>query len=127
MVDQYAVSRPRPIARLARELCEAAGGQKRRSISIRQRTAALGLIYDDHKFQASVQDKIIGPQLASDGATVLPSYATVDASVSYDLGRVKLKLAAFNLADSRPRFDYDGMFSVYQVGRQIQGTIQVKY
>lgn len=92
-----------------------------------KRTAAVGLIYDDHKFQASVQDKIIGPQLASDGATVLPSYATVDASVSYDLGRVKLKLAAFNLADSRARFDYDGTFSVYQVGRQIQGTIQVKY
>ena len=92
-----------------------------------KRTAAFGLIYDDHHFQASVSDKIIGPQLASDGATFLNSYATVDASVSYDLGRVKFKLAGFNLSNKRPPIDFDGTFSVYQVGRQIQGTIQVKY
>jgi iron complex outermembrane receptor protein len=90
-------------------------------------TAAFGLIYDYHKLQASVSDKIIGPQLASDGATWLKSYGTVDASVAYDLGHVKVKLAVFNLSNGRPRFDFDGTYSVYQVGRQIQGTIQVKY
>jgi iron complex outermembrane receptor protein len=92
-----------------------------------KRTAAFGLIYDDHKLQASVSDKIIGPQLASDGATWLNAYSTVDASVAYDFGRVKVKLAAFNLANSRPLFDFDGTFSVYQVGRQVQATLQVKY
>ena len=92
-----------------------------------KRTAAFGLIYDYHKLQASVSDKIIGPQLASDGATWLNSYATVDASVAYDLGHVKLKLAVFNLSNGRPRFDYDGTYSVYQVGRQVQGTVQVKF
>lgn len=92
-----------------------------------KRTAAFGLVYDRNGLSASVLDKIIGPQLASDGATFLPSYAMIDASVAYDFGRVKVKLAAFNLGNSRPVIDYDGMFSVYQVGRQIQGTIQVKY
>ena len=92
-----------------------------------KRTAAFGLVYDFHQLQASVSDKIIGPQLASDGATVLSSYATVDASLSYDFGHVKVKVAAFNLANSRARFDYDGQFSVYQVGRQVQATVQVKY
>ena len=92
-----------------------------------KRTAAFGLIYDDHKLQASVSDKIIGPQLASDQLTWLNSYSTIDASVSYDLGRVKLKLAGFNLSDKRPPIDFDGVYTVYQVGRQIQATIQVKY
>jgi iron complex outermembrane receptor protein len=92
-----------------------------------KRTAAFGLIYDDHKLQASVSDKIIGPQLASDGATWLSSYSTVDASVSYDLGHVKLKLAAFNLSNKRPPIDFDGTYTVYQVGRQVQGTVQVKF
>jgi len=92
-----------------------------------KRTAALGLIYETRKLQASLSDKIIGPQLASDGATWLSSYSTVDASVSYDFGRVKLKLAGFNLSDKRPLIDYDGTYSVYQVGRQVQATVQVKY
>jgi iron complex outermembrane receptor protein len=92
-----------------------------------KRTAAFGLLWNYQHWQASVSDKIIGPQLASDGATFLPSYATIDTSISYDLGKVKLKLAAFNLRNTRPRFDYDGTFSVYQVGRQIQATLQVKY
>ena len=90
-------------------------------------TAAFGLIYDYRKWQASISDKIIGPQLASDGATRLSPYSSVDASVSYDLGHIKLKLAVFNLGNGRSVLDYDGTFSVYQVGRQVQGTVQVKY
>lgn len=92
-----------------------------------KRTAAFGLIYDYHRWQASFSDKIVGPQLGSDGATWIKSYATLDASVSYDLGKAKLKLAVFNLADSRGAQDYDGTFWVYQVGRQVQGTVQVKF
>jgi iron complex outermembrane receptor protein len=90
-------------------------------------TAAFGLIYDYRKWQASISDKIIGPQLASDQATRLSPYASVDASVSYDLGHIKLKLAVFNLGNGRSVLDYDGAFSVYQVGRQVQGTVQAKF
>ena len=90
-------------------------------------TLAFGLIYDYRKLQASVSDKIIGTQLASDGATRLSPYSTIDASMSYDFGHVKLKLAGFNLSNKRPPIDYDGTFTVYQVGRQVQGTLQVKY
>lgn len=92
-----------------------------------KRTAALGLIYDYRRLQASVSDKIIGPQLASDGATYLGSFNTLDASVSYDFGPFKVKLAGFNIANKRAPIDFDGTFTVYQVGRQVQGTLQVKF
>ena len=90
-------------------------------------TAAFGLIYDYRKWQASISDKIIGPQLASDQVTRLSSYSSVDASLSYDLGHMKLKVAVFNLGNGRSTLDYDGTYSVYQVGRQVQGTVQAKF
>jgi len=89
-------------------------------------TAAFGLIYDNHRWQASLSDKIIGPQLSSAGTRLSP-YASVDASLSYDLGHIKLKVAVFNLADSRSTLDYDGAYSIYQVGRQVQGTVEAKF
>ncbi len=52
---------------------------------------------------------------------------TVDASLSYDFGKFKVKVAAFNLADSRAQIDFDGTYEVFQVGRQIQGTIEAKF
>lgn len=68
----------------------------------------------------------VGPQLGSDGATRLSAYTTVDGSVSYDFGHVKLKLAGFNLANSRSMIDFDGTYYVFQVGRQIQMTLEAK-
>ncbi len=90
-------------------------------------TAALGLIYDNRSWQATISDKYVGPQLGSDGATRISPYSSVDASVSYDFGHIKLKLAVFNLADKRSLLDTDGQFYVYEVGRQVQGTIQAKF
>jgi len=90
-------------------------------------TAAFGVIYDYRKWQATFTDKIVGAQLASDGATRISPYATLDASLAYDLGHVKLKIAAFNMADRRALLDYDGTYSLYQVGREVQGTVQVKF
>jgi outer membrane receptor protein involved in Fe transport len=57
----------------------------------------------------------------------LKSYHTIDGSVSYDFGKFKLKLAGFNLADSRSTIDFDGAYYVFQVGRQIQLTAQAKF
>ena len=90
-------------------------------------TAAFGAIYDKGPWAASVSDKYVGPQIGSDGATHLAGYDTVDASVSYDFGKFKLKLAGFNLADRRAQVDFDGTYAVFQVGRQIQGTIEAKF
>ena len=90
-------------------------------------TAALGLIYDNRSWQATVSDKYVGPQLGSDQATRISHYSSVDASVSYDFGHLKLKLAAFNLADKRALLDTDGQFYAYAVGRQVQGTVQAKF
>jgi len=90
-------------------------------------TAALGLIYSKGPWAATLSDKLVGPQIGSDGATDIKSYQTVDGSVSYDFGRFKLKLAGFNLFDQRALTDFDGTFYVFQVGRQIQGTVEAKF
>ena len=41
--------------------------------------------------------------------------------------QVKIKPAAFNLADSRAQVDFDGTYEVFQVGCQIQATIEAKF
>lgn len=89
-------------------------------------TAVFGLIYDYKKWQASVFDKIIGTQVSSANTRLSP-YGTVDASLSYDLGHAKLKVAVFNLNNGRSVLDYDGTYSIYQVGRQVLGTVQLKF
>ena len=60
------------------------------------------------------------------GVTRLSPYTTVDGSVSYDFGNIKLKLAGFNLADNRAMIDSDGTYYVFQVGRQVQMTLEGK-
>ena len=90
-------------------------------------TAAYGAIYNKGPWQATLSDKLVGGQLASDGATHLGAYDTIDGSISYDFGKFKLKVAAFNIADRRARVDFDGTYTVYQVGRQVQATIQAKF
>ena len=90
-------------------------------------TAALGLIYEKGPWAASLSNKLVGPQIGSDGATDIKAYNTMDGSVSYDFGRFKLKLAGFNLFDRRSLTDFDGTYYVFQVGRQIEGTIEAKF
>ena len=90
-------------------------------------TAAYGLIYNHGPWTATASEKWVGPQIGSDGATHLGPYDTLDASLSYDFGRFKLKVAAFNLEDRRARVDFDGTYTVYQVGRQVQGTVEAKF
>jgi iron complex outermembrane receptor protein len=90
-------------------------------------TAALGVIYSRGPWLATVSDKFVGSQIGSDGATDIKAYYTLDASTSYDFGRFKLKLQGFNLLDRRAMTDSDGTYYVFQVGRQIQGTIAVKF
>ena len=75
---------------------------------------------------ASASAKWVGPQIGSDGVTRVSAYTTVDSSVSYDFGNIKLKLAGFNLANSRSLLDFDGTYYVFQVGRQIQMTFEAK-
>ena len=90
-------------------------------------TAAAGLIYAKGPWMATVSDKYVAAQVGSDGVTNLGGYNTVDATVAYDFGRFKVKLAVFNLANSRAETDFDGTFEVFQVGRQIQGTLEAKF
>lgn len=107
-------------------------------------TAAIGGLYNLGPWAASISYKEVGPQVSSyngaaatvtpDGTGLAPgqawmikAYSTTDASVSYDFGYVRLKLAGFNLADNRSITTIGGGFYTFQAGRQIQGTIEVKY
>jgi len=90
-------------------------------------TAAVGLIYATGPWLATLSNKYVGPQLGSDGATDIKGYNTMDGSVSYDFGRFKVKLAGFNLFDRRALTDFDGTYYVFQVGRQIQATLEAKF
>ncbi|HEX4179953.1 MAG TPA: TonB-dependent receptor [Caulobacteraceae bacterium] len=90
-------------------------------------TAAGGLIYRQGPWFGTVSYKLVGPQIGSDGATDIKSYSTTDASISYDFGRFKLKVAGTNLFDNRSLTDFDGAYYVFQVGRQIEGTIEAKF
>jgi iron complex outermembrane recepter protein len=89
-------------------------------------TAAAGLLYVTGPWSGSFTDKWIGPQLGSDGATWLASFNTLNSALSYDFGHLKLKLAGFNLANRRALTDFDGAFYVFQVGREIQFTVEGK-
>ena len=90
-------------------------------------TAAIGLIFGQGPWTATASDKLVGAQLASDGATHIPSYTSLDASLAYDFGKFKVKLSGFNLADKRALLDYDGTFYGYSVGRQVELTLMAKY
>ena len=89
-------------------------------------TEAGGVIYAHGPINATVTYKVVGPQV-SKGGTPLGAYSTLDASFSYDFGRFKAKLAGFNLMDDRKVTQYDGTFYAFQVGRQVQLTLQAKF
>ncbi|MEW6598711.1 MAG: TonB-dependent receptor [Pseudomonadota bacterium] len=90
-------------------------------------TAAGGALFQQGPWTVTTSAKLVGAQLASDGATHISAYTTIDASAAYDFGRFKLKLSGFNLADHRALLDYDGTYYAYQVGRQIELTLQAKF
>jgi iron complex outermembrane receptor protein len=104
-------------------------------------TAALGALYNHGPWQGSLSYKLVGAQVAQytagGQALELHRYGTLDASVSYDFGHLKLKLAAFNLLDDRAITNFSGTDAFYsptstglyqfQAGRQVQATVQAKF
>ncbi|MBV9512075.1 MAG: TonB-dependent receptor [Caulobacteraceae bacterium] len=95
-------------------------------------TAAAGVIYAKGPWMASLSNKLVGPQYSSgtdgNGAEVnVKAYNTLDGSVSYDFGRFKAKVAAFNLFDRRSLTDFDGTYYTFQVGRQVEFTLEAKF
>ncbi len=133
------------------------GGQE--TINAPSWTAAAGALYYHGPWAASLTYKKVGsflayynglstnpPVVTPDGVSLAPGqgrklngYDTTDASVSYDFGHFKLKLAAFNLFDHRA---ITGIIQAesgasaapsaadlysFQVGRQVQATIEAKF
>jgi iron complex outermembrane receptor protein len=127
-----------------------------------QWTAATGAFFHHGPWAASVTYKRVGDFIAyynggpfqtgavtvttPDGVVLAPNqarkidgYDTTDASVSYDFGHFRVKLAAFNLFDHRSLTGIvlgssapnaapaaNDLYS-YQVGRQVQATIEAKF
>ena len=111
-------------------------------------TAAVGALYYMGPWAASLTFKQVGrqtvyyagasPLVTPDGVAVgagqprkIDAYTSTDATVSYDFGRFKLKVAGFNLFDHRSITSITaaaatGLYT-FQAGRQIQGTIEAKF
>jgi iron complex outermembrane receptor protein len=105
-------------------------------------TDALGAIYGDGPLKASLTYKQVGSSVVYGGASAtttyhLPSYGTFDGSLSYNFGRVEVKLQGFNLLGSRTltsfvpgatstslynSTDYTGIYT-FQAGRQVLVTL----
>ena len=96
-------------------------------------TAAIGVIYNKGPWMATLSNKLVGPQYSSGTGPVsgvpvdVKAYNTMDGSVSYDFGRFKAKLAAFNIFDRRALTDFDGTYYTFQVGRQVEFTLEAKF
>jgi iron complex outermembrane receptor protein len=104
-------------------------------------TAALGALYHKHRWGGSLTFKLVGPQVArynTNGlALELPRYSTLDSSISYDFGRLKAKLAVFNMLDDRAITVFAGQGPLYssqsmglyqfQSGRDIQATLEARF
>jgi iron complex outermembrane receptor protein len=111
-------------------------------------TDAVGALYSYRRMQASVTWKEVGSQVeytapaaetAPDGAVLLANqerqigaYNTINASVAYDFGHFKMKLAAFNLADHRAITSITGSgvasdYYTFQAGREILLTLEAKW
>jgi iron complex outermembrane recepter protein len=111
-------------------------------------TAATGALYHHGPWGASLTFKQVGRLVAfynggtatvtPDGVALAPGqarkigpYSTTDASISYDFGHFRVKLAGFNLFDNRTITSITGPAAkdlyTFQAGRQIQGTIEAKF
>jgi iron complex outermembrane receptor protein len=143
------INNARQLAQAANTLTGIAGNPGQELAGTPEFTAAAGLIYRSGPWQASATYKIVGSQYVT-GATVstsnpggelkLPSYDTINGDVAYTfLGRYQLKLQVFNLLDKRDLTNYvpsgnetalyqsNGGFYTYQSGREIDGTLSVKF
>lgn len=112
-------------------------------------TAALGALYHRGPWQASMTYKAVGGEYVTGaeitptnpgGQLQVPSYSTVNGDVAYTFfGHYQLKLQVFNLFDHRTLTNYvpsgaetalyqsNGGFYTYQSGREIDGTVSVKF
>jgi iron complex outermembrane receptor protein len=111
-------------------------------------TDAVGVLYSYHRAQASLTWKEVGSQvvfyngpapvttpdgvnLAANQAREIGAYSTINASVGYDFGHFKVKVAAFNLADHRSITSITGPTSAddytFQAGRSVLLTLEAKF
>jgi iron complex outermembrane receptor protein len=99
-------------------------------------TAAAGAMFYHGPWSSDLTYKYVGE--APSGAAVgsgtplyVPSYDTVNASIAYDFGHFKVKLAGYNLADSRQIVTIagsgPGALYQFQAGRQLQLTLGAKF
>jgi iron complex outermembrane receptor protein len=111
-------------------------------------TDAAGALYTTHHWQASLTYKQIGSQVVyinggttvvnPQGVTLLPNqeyeigaYDTLNASIGYDFGKFKVKVAATNLANNRSVTSITGPttnadFYTWQAGRSVMLTLEAK-
>ena len=111
-------------------------------------TDAVGVLYAFEKMEASFTWKEVGTQVAyyngastatgPDGIVLAPgqprtigAYNTINTSFAYDFGRIKAKVAVYNLADHRSETSISGPgaggFYTFQAGRSVLLTLEAKF
>ena len=89
-------------------------------------TDAFGAVYATGPWEGTLTYKQSGSFISTQGPK-FGGFDTVDASVAYDFGRVKVKLQGFNLADRRSTTALAGPFFVFQTGRDVEVTLIGKF
>lgn len=106
-------------------------------------TFALGAMYAQGPWHASLTYKQVGDEVVSGAKGGLelpvPKYDTVNAAVAYNFGHFEMKLQGFNLFDKRNLTNYvpsgnetalnqtNGGFYTFQSGREIDLTVVARY
>jgi iron complex outermembrane receptor protein len=115
-----------------------AGNPEQTLINSPDSTLAAGIRYSGEPFLGILTYKRSGGFVAGYAghtAITLPGYDTLDGALAYSFGRVKLKLAAFNLLDKRAITSFNGatLYSttdsglyLFQAGRDFEATAMVQ-
>jgi len=140
------INNARQLAQPANVAAGIAGNPAQPLATVPDFTAAGGLLYRHGPWQASITYKEVGNQYVAGGLggaqIKLPTYNTINGDIAYTfLQRYAIKLQVFNLLDKRALINYvpEGnettlynpkattSFYTFQSGREIDGTISVKF
>jgi len=122
-----------------------AGNAAQTIINAPRWTDAVGAIYSQGPWWMSVDYKQSGTYAVGNGNAQAPlgskelflsGYDTFDAAISYDFGKIKLKLQGFNLLDRRAITQFSGStlysaadtgYYTFQEGRDVELTVEAKF
>jgi len=137
------INNARQFAQAANAATGLAGNPAQELAGVPAWTDALGGLYRNGQWQASLTYKQVGNEMvagALNGKQIrLPVYDTVNGDIAYNFSRFQIKVQIFNLFDHRQIINYvpsgsetglfqtNGGFYTYQSGREIDATLTARF